>query len=488
MIPRHRLSASTLLLLPSLICGCPARRGDHVTVPRQSPHDGETLISVSAIAQAPLTVAPPDAILLRLVLQPDPGSTGIVVPDVAELPSGDIIIAGTSWETDLGTGAERLADGFVAGYGQDGKRRWLCLTDTPPDDLRVDAAGGVHVALSRTGPAACSPAAGGPRAADRWGAPKGQAASSVVQVALNAHGIPRWSSPNSSVGVPVVLRSAVGDTGTVLLFGHGLAAGTFALSVLDESGRLRWSRRGRAVETPGPTDFPEFAVSSEGGVVAFTGVFTGTLDGIAGAASPLPSRSLVKLDARGRTVWSDPMTPADGGRDERLVVHAIAFDHDDILVLGHAARSMKLGGRLVSFAPGGSLFMARLDGAGRARWVRVFEQGPGLDPAEGARMLRAKEGTVIVVSKSFGPPMEDRDQDVEVRLMRLDREGRDASRRSLRLSGMPVPNFAASATGDSVLISAAVKSAAQQQSLFPGSSIPPATAGHTVLVGRMSME
>jgi hypothetical protein len=103
-------------------------------------------------------------------------------------------------------------------------------------------------------------------------------------------------------------------------------------------------------------------------------------------------------------------------------------------------------------------------------------------------MLRAKEGTVIVVSKSFGPPMEDRDQDVEVRLMRLDREGRDASRRSLRLSGMPVPNFAASATGDSVLISAAVKSAAQQQSLFPGSSIPPATAGHTVLVGRMSME
>lgn len=168
-------------------------------------------------------------------------------------------------------------------------------------------------------------------------------------------------------------------------------------------------------------------------------------------------------------------------------MHAVAFDHDDILVLGHAARSMKLGGRLVSCAPDGSLFIARLDGGGKARWVRSFEQGPGLAPAEPAKLLRANDGGVIIVTRSFGPPVEDRDRDVEVLLMRLDREGREASRRTVQLSGNPVPKFAASAAGDSVLISAVVNSAAQQ-SLFPGPSSPPPTTGRTVLIGRMPMQ
>lgn len=92
-----------------------------------------------------------------------------------------------------------------------------------------------------------------------------------------------------------------------------------------------------------------------------------------------------------------------------------------------------------------------------------------------------------MVGRSFGPPIGGGERDVRVLLVRLDRDGREAARRSLAMSGMPTPVFAASTAGDSVLVSAAVRTVAQEQSLFPNSSAPPAPSGVTILVGRLSI-
>ena len=478
-----------------MMAGCARRSGEQVT-PRRPVSDGGTLAtpSASTITRAPAVASPvvdAPSVLLRLIERPDPGLTGVVVPAFAELPSGEIVVAGSSWETDLGPGAERVADGFVAAYGPDGIRRWLCLSSATPEPLLVEGAGGVHVALSVAGAAGCKPGFGAPRAEDRWGAPASQVFWNVVHVALDARGAPRWSTPYSSAGVSVALRTAVGDHGTVLLFGFGSAPGTFTLSALDAAGRLRWSRRGPKVDTNSPTELPELATAADGTVVMFTGVFTGNLDGSnAARPSPLPSMSLVKLDANGRVAWSDPMTLSDTReRDDRLFVSAVAFDGDDILVLGHATRAMKLGGQLVACTPGAPLFLARLDASGRARWARVLERSPDLDPDQPVQMLRASSGGVIVVGRSLGPPMNDGEQqDVRVSLVRFDRGGRQSAQRSLSLNGMSnAPTFAASAAGDSVLMGAAVKTVEQLRNLFPGSSTRLAPSGVTILVGRISM-
>jgi hypothetical protein len=83
--------------------------------------------------------------------------------------------------------------------------------------------------------------------------------------------------------------------------------------------------------------------------------------------------------------------------------------------------------------------------------------------------------------------VEDGEREVRISLVRLEREGREATRRSLSLHDVPCPTFAASAAGDSVLIGAAVKTVEQVQSLFPGSSIRPAPSSVAILVGRISM-
>jgi hypothetical protein len=487
-----RLSIAACLLL-GMMAGCARRSGEQLT-PRRPVSDGGKVASppASTLARAP-AVAPRvvegPSVLVRLAEKPDPGLTGVRIPYFAELPSGEIVIAGSSWETDLGPGAERVADGFVAAYGPDGMRRWLCLSSATPDPLLVEAAGGVHVALSVTGAAGCKPGFGGPRGEDRWGAPRSDVFWNVVHVALDARGTPRWSTPYSSAGVALALRTAVGDHGTVLLFGYGSAPDTFTLSALDAAGRLRWSRRGPKVDTNSPTRLPELAISAEGTVVMFTGVFTGGLDATnISRPSPLPPMSLVKLDASGRVAWSDPMTLSDRDEpDDRLFVSGVTFDGDDVLVLGHATRAMKLGGQLVACTPEAPMFLARLDALGRARWARVLPRSADLDPDQAVQLLRASNGGVIVVGRSYGPPVEDGEREVRISLVRLEREGREATRRSLSLHDVPCPTFAASAAGDSVLIGAAVKTVEQVQSLFPGSSIRPAPSSVAILVGRISM-
>ncbi len=94
------------------------------------------------------------------------------------------------------------------------------------------------------------------------------------------------------------------------------------------------------------------------------------------------------------------------------------------------------------------------------------------------------------VSRSFGPPPTEQpsERNVDVLLTHLDREGHDVSRRPLAFAGMSPPRFAASASGDAVLISAVVDTAAQQKSLFPDAPFVPASAGRNILIGRLMVE
>ena len=466
------MTSASSLLAGALLAALVACHPSPVPAPPPAP-SAPAVVPVAVVSREAGVVraGPTNTLLLRFTMTSDPGSTGIVVPRVAELPDGTVVVAGTSYETNLGAGAERLADGFVAAFTKAGARQWLCPSSAPPDRLGVDAAGAVHVALS----AACPPLEA--RAEGRQGPPKNGALWSTVEVVLDGQGAPRASTKNA-LGIPGVLRSALGDDGSLLVFGYGRpGVGSFALGVIDDAGKTRWSRQGAGPDGRDAGTFPTFAVSGNGSVAAFTGAYTRI---IAGTGAPA---ALVKLDPRGALVWSDPMAPTEGPpRDATLVVHGIMFDKDDLVFLGRAARSFKVGGKVVP----GSLFVARLDAKGAARWVHPFEKAGGVDVR--AELLRTNDGGVIVATRSFGPATEGRERDLDLLLTRLDREGNETARRLVQLHDLRNPELAASVAGDAVVVAAAVNSAAQQEQLFPGSFPAPTASLWTILVGLLSLE
>jgi hypothetical protein len=145
---------------------------------------------------------------------------------------------------------------------------------------------------------------------------------------------------------------------------------------LDPGGKVLWSHVFGGPES----DIPRAVAVDTAGNILVGGSFGGTVDfggGPLTAPPGHPSAFLTKLDANGKSLWSQAFASDDA------VVNGISLgDNGLIAVAGSFAGSINLGGGIIKTAGEEDAFVAKVDSTGKIVWGRAFG-GPTSDRGVG---------------------------------------------------------------------------------------------------------
>ncbi|XXX74568.1 hypothetical protein WMF30_43660 [Sorangium sp. So ce134] len=289
-------------------------------------------------------------------------------------PSGNIVLGLFAFNAEIVLGPGN-SPAIVAQFGPDGDALW-----------QRSLATAVHwkVAASASGGVVAAGTFGG--TIDLGGGPlTSTGGASIFVLKLDSAGTHVWSKAFSGSGQTFVEDVVVSPSGDVVLvgthtraidFGGGPLAvapgnddeGNGYLVRLDAAGNHVFSRGFHEATSRVGMEVPTSVAVDGSGNVAVAGWFTATIDlgGVPQVATGVNAIFAAKFDPAGGHLWSKRF----GGPDWQW--GAVTTDGSgDLLLAGHLSGAIDFGGGTV---PGeGSVFAAKLDGAGNHLWSKRFD-------------------------------------------------------------------------------------------------------------------